>query len=53
MPVYQVSFQVSTEEPINENGMELALEDLLKTAVCPTLDLTFHPLSHSLRKVYS
>lgn len=53
MAVYQVSFQVSTDEPVVESGLELAMEDLLKVAVCPTLNLTFHPLSHSIRKVYS
>jgi len=53
MAVYQVCFQVSTEEPINETGLELAFEDLLKTTVCPALEVQFHPLSHSLRKVYS
>ena len=53
MATYQVSFQVSTDEPVEVTGLEVAFEDLLKTAVCPALDVKFQPLSHIVRRVRS
>ena len=53
MATYSVCFQVSTDEQVGESYLEDAIQDLIKVAVAPALDLEFNPITFSVRKSYS
>lgn len=60
MPKYTVSFKVSSEDYLMRlvgktekeffQDIENSLEDLLKVAVLPTLNLTLEPLSFEVKR---
>ena len=50
LPKYRIEFQVEAELVTSELSLAIAIEDLIVTAVAPTIGMTVVPLSFTIKK---